>query len=77
MKICCDLRTLDFGQEVHNYIVYILYILHIVLIQIRKFAITRKNGAFVAKIANTRLMKFAMAIFAHAERLSTSAPLDH
>ena len=40
-----------------------------------KFAITRKNNAFVAKIVNTRLTKIFMAIFAPNERLPTSATL--
>ena len=40
-----------------------------------KFAITRKNNAFVAKIVNIRLTKMCMAIFALAERLPTSATL--
>ena len=40
-----------------------------------KFAITRKNDAFVAKIVNTRLTKIFMAIFALAEMLPTSATL--
>ena len=39
--------------------------------------ITRKNDAFVAKIANTRLTGIFMAIFAFAERLPTSATLTH
>ena len=34
------------------------------------------EGAFVAKIANTLLKKICMAIFALAERLSTSATLE-
>ena len=37
----------------------------------------RKNNAFVAKIANMRLTKTFVAIFALAERLPTSATLDH
>ena len=40
-----------------------------------KFAITRKSEAFVAKIVITRLTKFFMVIFAHAERLPTVATL--
>ena len=52
------------------------YILHIILNQICKFVITRKNDAFVAKIANTRLTKTFAGIFANAERLPTSATLE-
>ena len=44
------------------------YILHIILNQICKFAITRKNDAFVAKIANTHFPKFFVAIFALAKK---------
>ena len=40
-----------------------------------KFAITSKNNAFVAKIANTHLTKIFMATFALAEMLPTSATL--
>ena len=40
-----------------------------------KFAITRKNDAFLAKIGNTIQTKICMAIFALAERLPTSATL--
>ena len=40
-----------------------------------KFAITRKNDAFVAKFVNTRLTKIFMAIFAPDERLPSSATL--
>ena len=50
------------------------YILQIIC-QICKFATTRKNDAFVAKIANKLLMNICMAIFALAERLSSSATL--
>ena len=39
------------------------------------FAITRKNDAFVAKIASMRLTKTCVAIFAVAERLPTTATL--
>ena len=35
----------------------------------------RKNDAFVAKRANTRLTKIFMVMFALAERLPTSATL--
>ena len=35
----------------------------------------RKNDQFVAKIVNRRLTKICMAIFAHDERLPTSATL--
>ena len=52
------------------------YILHIILNGICKFAITRKKDAFFAKVANTRLTKIWMAIFALAERLPTSATLQ-
>ena len=41
-----------------------------------KFAIMRKNDAFVAIIVNTRLTKIFMAIFALDERLPTSATLN-
>ena len=41
-----------------------------------KFAITRKNDAFVAKIVNTRLTKGFMAIFAPAESLPSPATLS-
>ena len=51
------------------------YILHILLSWICKFAITRKNDAFVAKIVNTRLTKIFMAIFAPNERLPSPATL--
>ena len=37
--------------------------------------IMRKNDAFVAKIINMRLAKIFMAIFAHDERLPSSATL--
>ena len=50
-------------------------ILHLILSKICKFAITRQNNAFVAKIVNTHLTKKFMAIFALAERLLTSATL--
>ena len=52
------------------------YILHIILNLICKFAITRKNVAFVAKIANMRLTQIFVGIFAFAERLPTSATLS-
>ena len=51
------------------------YILHTLLKQICKFAIIRKNDAFVAKIVNTRLTKIVMATFAPDERLPSSATL--
>ena len=51
------------------------YTLHVILSLICKFAITRKNDAFVAKIVNTCLTKSFMASFALAERLPTSATL--
>ena len=51
------------------------YILHILLYKICKFAITRKNDAFVAKIVNTRLTKGFMAIFGPAESLPSPATL--
>ena len=41
-----------------------------------KFAFTRKNNAFVAKVVNTRLTKVFMVIFALAKMLPTSATLD-
>ena len=40
-----------------------------------KFAITRKNNVFVAKIVNTRLAKVFMVIFALAEMPPTSSTL--
>ena len=40
-----------------------------------KFAITRKNDAFDAKIVNTRLTKILIAIFAPNERLPSFATL--
>ena len=52
------------------------YILHILLSLICKFAITRKNNAFVAKIVITRLTKSFMAMFAPAESLPSPATLD-
>ena len=52
------------------------FILHIILNWICKFAITRKNDAFVVKIANMRVTKISVAISALAERLPTSATLD-
>ena len=50
-------------------------ILHTILDLICNFAITRKNDAFVAKIASMRLTKTFVAIFAVAERLPTTATL--
>ena len=44
-------------------------------IQSYNYAITHKNDAFVAKIANSRLTKVCVGIFALAERLPTSATL--
>ena len=41
----------------------------------RKFEITRKNDAFVAKIVITRLTKGFMAMFAPAESLPSPATL--
>ena len=51
--------------------VYIAYVTELNL-QICDLA---KNDAFVAKIANMRLTKFFMAIFAPDERLPSSATL--
>ena len=51
------------------------YILQILLSLSCKFAITRKNDAFVTKIVNTRLTKISMAIFVPDERLPSSATL--
>ena len=48
------------------------YILHISPSYFCKFAITRKNDAFDAKIVNTRLTKIFSAIFAPDERLPSS-----
>ena len=59
-----------FEQEVHYYKVH----LHIKLYQICNFEIC-KNDAFVAKIANTHLMKTFVAIFVLAKRLPTFAIL--
>ena len=59
------------GQEMHHYMVYIAYHSEINL-QICNYA---QNDAFVVKIANTRLKKICMPIFALAERLPTSATL--
>ena len=42
-----------------------------------KFAITRKNNAFVAKIVNTRLTEVFMVFSALAEMLPTSATRIH
>ena len=44
-----------------------------VVLKIYKFAINRKNDAFVAKIVKTRLTEIFIAIFALAERLPISA----
>ena len=52
-KCLFGLKTVFLWQEVHYCMVYIAY-----FTQICKFAITRKNDAFVAKIVNTRLTKF-------------------
>ena len=52
------------------------YILHISLSLFFKFAITRKNDAFDAKIVNTCLAKIFIAIFGPDERLPSSATLD-
>ena len=60
------------GQEVQYYMVYIAYYNEINL-QICNY--TQKN-ALVTKIANTRLTKTKVAIFALAKRLPTSATLD-
>ena len=59
--------TVFLGQEVHYYKVYIAYYTELL--------ITRKNNAFVAKIANKRMTKTFMAIFAFDEMLPTSATL--
>ena len=64
-------KTVFLGQEVHYY----WSLSHIIFSKICKFAITRKNDAFVAKIVNTRLTKIFMANFAFDERLPTSAIL--
>ena len=64
-------KTVFFSEEVHYYMVYIAYLLSYIC----KFAITRKNDAFDAKIVNTRLTKISMAIFAPDERLPSSATL--
>ena len=60
------------GQEVHYYMVYIAYFTELIC----KFAIMRKNDAFVAKMVNTRLTKVFMTILAPDERLPTSATLN-
>ena len=59
--------TVFLGQEVHYYNVYNAYY--------NEFLITCKNNAFVAKIANMRMTKTCMAIFALDEMLPTSATL--
>ena len=41
-----------------------------------KFAIMRKNDAFVEEITNTRQTKICLAIISVAERLPTSATLS-
>ena len=83
IKICRGLRTfwkkkkVPLGQNecfLGKECTITWYILHIIL-QICKFAITHKNDAFFAKIANTRLTKTFVAFFALAERLPTSATL--
>ena len=48
-------------------------ILHFILNWICKFAVTCKNDAFVAKIANTCLTKTCVAIFTPFERLPASS----
>ena len=52
------------------------YIFHILLSWYCKFAVTRKNNAFVAKFVNTRLTIIFMAIFAPDESLLSSATLS-
>ena len=88
IKICCNLFT--FWKSLDKKVFFLgvkkcffckrctisWYILHIILIQICKFAITRKNNAFVVKIVNTRLTQICMPIFALAKRLPTSATLQ-
>ena len=64
-------KTVFLGQEMHFYMVHVACYTEIIL----KFAIMRKNDAFVAKIVNTRLTKIFMAIFAPDERLPSSATL--
>ena len=51
-------KTVFLGQEVHFYMVYIAHP--------PEFALTPKHDAFVAKIANTRLTRIFMPIFALA-----------
>ena len=87
IKICRDLRTFwrSLGKKsaflgqtqcfLGKMCTITWYILHILLSKFCKFAITRKNDAFVAKIVNTRLTKNFMAIFAPDERLPSSATL--
>ena len=53
------------------------YMLQIILSWSFKFAIKRKNDAFVAKIANMRLTEIFVGIFALAERLPTAATLKY
>ena len=59
------------GQEVHYNMVHIVYYTELNL----QICDTRQNDAFVAKIANARLTKTFVAIFALAERRPTSATL--
>ena len=88
IKICRDLRTfwktwgqksLFFGTatlflvQVRYYSLHGIYAYYTELnLQI---AITHKNDAFVAKIANMRLTKIFVGSFALPERLSNSATL--
>ena len=65
-------KTVFLGQEVHYYMVNIAYFTE----SFCKFAITRKNDAFDAKIVNTRWTKILVAIFAPDERLPSSATLS-
>ena len=68
----------DFGQKqcfLGKKCTITWYLLYIILNKICKFAITRENDAFVANIANTRLTKTLVAIFALAERPPTAATL--
>ena len=62
------------GQEVHYNMVHIAYHTELNL-QICNYAQKQRICRFVAKLANTRLTKICVAIFAHAERLPTSVTL--
>ena len=64
-------KTVFLGQEMHYYMIYIAYHTESNLQMLQ----LRAKDAFVAKIVNTCLTNLFLAIFALAERLSTSATL--